>query len=179
LSQNAVSELAGMRESRTRRMPPPMRDRKREGLTCSIFRSARRDHPSVTLALMPRAPNRKRTARSDRSSRCAILLTGWYPANSTSLASSASVHGLDDRLRAEVSSDVAGLAVPPCGTGTTWDVFRRCRMRCQQSPRFHCGTSSRIRLIASRFLTGPCLIPAISSWSIAASRLLSLLVFAP
>ena len=50
-------------------------------------------------------------------------------------------------------------------------------MRCQQSPRLHSGTSSRIRLIASRFLAGPCLIPAISNRSMAANCLLGLLPF--
>ena len=58
-------------------------------------------------------------------------------------------------------------------------VFRRCRIRCQQSSRVHSGTSSRIRLIASRFLAGPCLIPAISNRSMAANCLLGLLPFGP
>src|SRR5208283_2882880 len=52
-------------------------------------------------------------------------------------------------------------------------------MRCQQSPRVHSGTSSRIRLIASRFLAGPCLIPAISNRSMAANCLLGLFPFCP
>jgi hypothetical protein len=41
----------------------------RAGLTCNIFRNARSDHPSVTLALIPSAPSRKRTARAERSRR--------------------------------------------------------------------------------------------------------------
>src|SRR5437764_79397 len=43
-------------------------------------------------------------------------------------------------------------------------------MRRQQSPRFHSGTSLRILLIASCFLFGPSLIPAISNWSMAGRR---------
>jgi len=38
--------------------------------------------------------------------------------------------------------------------------LRNSLMRFQQSKRFQCGTSSRTRLIASRFWTGPSLIPA-------------------
>ncbi len=63
------------------------------GLTRNNFRNARCDHPSETLALMPSAPRRKRTARTDRLRHCAILLTGSYPAQSNSRASSSAVQG--------------------------------------------------------------------------------------
>src|SRR5580692_186903 len=63
-----------------------------------------------------------------------------------------------------MSASDAGLAVASAG------VLRNCRMRRQQSPRFHSGTSLRILLIASCFLFGPSLIPAISNWSMAGRR---------
>ena len=63
------------------------------GLTRNNLRNARCDHPSETLALMPSAPRRKRTARTDRLRHCAILLTGSYPAQSNSRASSSAVQG--------------------------------------------------------------------------------------
>src|SRR6266542_2445787 len=54
------------------------------GLTRNNFCSARCDQPSLTFALMPSAPRRKRTARTERPRRCAILFTGSYPAQSNS-----------------------------------------------------------------------------------------------
>ena len=58
-----------MRGSRTLSMPFPMRYLSRAGLTRNNFRKARSDQPSVTLALIPSAPSRKRTARSERPRR--------------------------------------------------------------------------------------------------------------
>ena len=68
-SQNTARELALTRGSRTLSMPFPIRYLSRAGLTCNIFRNARSDHPSVTLALIPSAPSRKRTARAERPRR--------------------------------------------------------------------------------------------------------------
>ena len=69
LSQSTARELADMRGSRTLSIPFPMRYLSRAGLTRNNFRKARSDQPSVTLALIPSAPSRKRTARSERPSR--------------------------------------------------------------------------------------------------------------
>src|ERR1035438_9062866 len=69
LSQSIASELADMRGSRTLSIPVPTRYRSLAELIRNIFRSPRNDHPSVTLALSPSAPSRKRTARSVRPNR--------------------------------------------------------------------------------------------------------------
>src|SRR5271157_436984 len=68
-SQNAVSEVADMRASRTLSRPVPMRYLSRAGLTRNNVRKARSDQPSVTLALIPSAPSRKRTALTERPKR--------------------------------------------------------------------------------------------------------------
>jgi hypothetical protein len=47
-------------------MPPATSYRRRVRLIRNNFRNARCDHPSVTLALIPSALRRKRTARSER-----------------------------------------------------------------------------------------------------------------
>ena len=73
VSQSSARELADMRGSRTLSIPLPMRYLSLAGLACNISRRPRSDHPSVTLALIPSAPSRKRTARSERPSRCAIF----------------------------------------------------------------------------------------------------------
>ncbi len=86
-----------MRGSRTLSMPVPMRYLSLAGLTRNIFRNSRSDHPSVTLALIPSAPSRKRTARTDRPRRRAIFFTGSYPANLNNFSSSSAVHGLHGR----------------------------------------------------------------------------------
>lgn len=61
-------------------------------------------------------------------------------------------------------------------------AFRSCRIRRQQSPRVHPGTSCRTLLIASCFAAGPSLIPAISTQSMAGSHrglILALLSVSP
>src|SRR5215470_10183302 len=65
LEAQAVNEAAVTRGSRTRNMPLATRCRSRVRLTRNSFRKARCDQPSVTFALIPRAPNRKRTARTE------------------------------------------------------------------------------------------------------------------
>jgi folate-binding Fe-S cluster repair protein YgfZ len=72
----AASELPVMRASRTRNMPLATRYRSLARLTRSNFRNPRCDHPSLTRALIPSAPSRKRTARTERPRRSAILVTG-------------------------------------------------------------------------------------------------------
>src|SRR5271166_3095832 len=99
LSRSTARELADMRGSRTLSIAFPMRYLSRAGLTRNNFRKARSDHPSVTLALIPSAPSRKRTARTDRRRRRAIFFTGSYPASLNNLSSSSSVQGLPDGLR--------------------------------------------------------------------------------
>src|SRR5664279_1358814 len=163
-SQNAARELADMRGSRTFNRPLPMKYLSREGRTRNIFHSARSDHASVTLALIPSAAIRKRTARTERSRRWAILLTGSYPARFNNLSPSAGVHGLQaGRRAAAASSDAVALAGWRSSRAARLAALRNSLMRCQQSPRVHSGTSSRTRLIASRFLADPSLIPAINS----------------
>src|SRR5258708_16590045 len=90
---NLSSEWVVTRGSRTLSMPLPMKCLSLAGLTRSNFRNARCDQPSETLALMPSAPRRKRTARTERPRRCAILLTGSYPPQSNNRASPAAVQG--------------------------------------------------------------------------------------
>ena len=58
-----------MRASRTFNRPLLMKYLSLEGRTRNILHSARSDHASVTLALIPSAAIRKRTARTERSRR--------------------------------------------------------------------------------------------------------------
>src|SRR5271157_2017377 len=101
---NAAKEPVAIRGSRTLNTPLPMSRRTLECLTRSVAISVRSDHPSVTLALMPRAAIRKRTARIERPMRWAILLTGSYPARFNNLSSSTGVHGLEAGRRAATAS---------------------------------------------------------------------------
>src|SRR5271165_6779939 len=110
---------------------------------------------------------------------CAILLTGSYPARFNNLSSSAGVHSLRNGRRAAASPDFFALAGWRSSKAALLAFLRNSLMRFQQSKRFQCGTSSRTRLIASRFWAGPSLIPAISNRSIAANCLLGLLPFRP
>ena len=66
-----------MRGSRTFSMPIPMRWRSLGRLTRRVACRVRSDHPSVTLPLIPSAPSRQRTARSERPSRRAIFCH-WF-----------------------------------------------------------------------------------------------------
>jgi hypothetical protein len=66
LAQKLAREARVIRGSRIRNTPPATSCRKRVRLIRNNFRNARCDHPSVTLALIPSAPRRKRTARSER-----------------------------------------------------------------------------------------------------------------
>src|SRR6266545_4260741 len=86
-------ELVAIRGSRTLIMPLPTKYLSLAGLTRNSFRSARCDQPSLTFALMPNAPSRKRTARTDRPRRSAIFETGSYPAQFNKWSSSAAVQG--------------------------------------------------------------------------------------
>ena len=157
--------------SRTRSIPLPMNCRSLAGLTRSNFCKARNDQPSLTLALMPRAHSRNRTARPERLSRWAILSTGSYPAQFNNLSSSSSVQGRQEIPR---RSDFAPFAPhQPCGWRpgvASFPVLRKWRIRCQQSPRVTPGTSRRILLIALCLQSGPTLIPSIRRRSIAATR---------
>jgi len=76
VAQQLASEARVIGGSRTRSMPLATSCRNRVRLILSNFRNARWDQSSVTLALMPSAPSRKRTARSERFRRSAILSTG-------------------------------------------------------------------------------------------------------
>jgi hypothetical protein len=109
--QNAVSDFAEIRASRTLSRPFAMRYLSREVRMRSIFRSALGDQPSVTLALIPSAPSRNRTARTERPSRCAILQTGSYPARFNNLSSSAGVHSVP--VERPMGPDVDDFFVPP------------------------------------------------------------------
>ena len=157
------------RGSRTLNMPLPMKCLSLAGLTRNNFRNARWDHPSETFALMPSAPRRKRTARTDRLRRCAILLTGSYPAQSNNRASSSAVQGREAgrELRLAVSHGGGLLGGEHTCKAVAFEGLRSCRMRRQQSPRFHSGTSCRTLLIARCFPAGPSLNPVISTRSIA------------
>jgi hypothetical protein len=85
LAYQLTSEARVIRGSRTRSVPLAINCRNRVRLILSNFRKARWDHPSLTLALIPSAPSRKRTARSERPRRSAILSTGSYPPSPTKL----------------------------------------------------------------------------------------------
>src|SRR5581483_288210 len=162
-----------MRASRTLNMPLPINCLSRVGLTRSNFRNARKDHPSVTLALMPSAHNRKRTARTERLRRWAILSTGSYPAQLKSFSSSVElqVRAFCRGMEASLSDFVGPLLDERFSRAASSEFFRSRRIRCQQSPRVHSGTSCSTLLMASCFLTGPRLIPAISRRSIAGRSL--------
>ena len=162
-----------MRGSRTLNMPLATRRRSLVRLTRSIACRVRRDHPSVTLALIPSALIRKRTALIERPRRWAIFLTGSYPAQFNSRSSSAGVQGWGAAPRAE--PDFRALETLSrgwcCSKPASSGVLRKWRIRRQQSPRVSSGTCSRILLIASRFAAGPSLIPAINKRSTTANHL--------
>ena len=162
-----------MRGSRTLNMPLATRCRSLVRLTRSIACRVRSDHPSVTLALIPSALIRKRTALIERPRRWAIFLTGSYPAQFNSRSSSAGVQGWGAARRAE--PDFRALETLSrrwcCSKPASSGVLRKWRIRRQQSPRVSSGTCSRILLIASRFAAGPSLIPAISKRSTTANHL--------
>jgi hypothetical protein len=163
-----IAKTVVTRGSRTLNIPVPIRYRSLAGLTRNNFRSARCDHPSLTFALMPSAPSRKRTARTDRPRRCAILDTGSYPAQFNKRSSSAEIQGRDlwqepDRELSDFGTNFfGGHEESPAIT----EVLLSCRMRRQQSPRFHSGTSCRTLLIASCFPAGPSFSPATKTLSI-------------
>ena len=92
-----------MRGSRTLNIPLPISCRTLECLTRSVAINALSDRPSVTLALRAGAA-RKRTARTERFMRWAILFTGSYPARFNNHSSAAGVHGTETGRRVAVAS---------------------------------------------------------------------------
>ena len=129
-----------MRGSRTLNIPLPISCRTLECLTRSVAINALSDHPSVTLALRPSATIRKWTARTERFMRWAILLTGSYPARFNNHSSSAGVHGTETGRRvAAASPDFLALPRRRPSSAASSGVFRKSRMRCQQSPRVQSG----------------------------------------
>src|SRR6266498_4634441 len=121
-------ELVAIRGSRTLIMPLPTKYLSLAGLTRNNFCSARCDHPSLTFALMPSAPSRKRTARTERPRRCAILLTGSYPAQSNSRASSSALQGrgAGREMRLAVSQGGGPLGGEHSCKAVAFEVLRSC-----------------------------------------------------
>src|SRR2546428_10435531 len=117
---------------------------------------------------MPSAPRRKRTARADLPSRCAILPTGSYPAQFNKRSSSSAVQGRERGREAcrGCSESCSTFSGEHDGSPAIAVLLRSCRMRRQQSPRFHSGTNCKTLLIASCFPAGPSFNPVLRTRSI-------------
>src|SRR5271157_1704757 len=126
LSQSTAREFADMRGSRTFSMPIPMSRRSLGRLTRRVACRVLSDHPSVTFPLIPSAPSRQRTARSERPSRRAIFFTGSYPAKFNNLASCAGVHSMKGGLlTGRVPLGIFALVDWPSAEPANSVVFRR------------------------------------------------------